>query len=67
MTYMTVHVHTSENFSLRLSSVIPIAKLLTNTVLLSLLPTTVGPSSELSVSMATPGDDDIIPSFVDDG
>ena len=44
-----------------------IAKLLTNTVLLSLLPTTLGPSPELSVSMATPGADDIMPSFVDDG
>ena len=43
-----------------------IAKLLTNTVLLSLLPTTttLGPSSEPSVSMATPGDDDIMPSLV---
>ena len=42
-----------------------IIRLLTNTVLLSLLPTNLGPSPELCVSMATPGDDDVMPSRVD--
>ena len=44
---------------------VAIIRLLTNTVLLSLLPTTLGSSPELSTSMATPGDDDVMPSRVD--
>ena len=50
---------TFENTSLSLSSVTAIAKLLTNTVRDSLLPTTSG-FSDLSVSMATSDDDDVI-------
>ena len=44
---------------------VAIIRLLTNTVLLSLLPTTLGSSPKLSVSMATPGDDDVMPSRVE--
>ena len=65
VTYTNIHTFTSENLSLSWSSVVAIIRLLTNTVLLSLLPTTLGSSSELSVSMATPGDDDVMPSRVD--
>lgn len=44
-----------------------ITKLLTNTVLLSLLPTTALASSpKVSVSIATPGEDDVMPSFMAD-